>query len=86
MTRFLIGETIKSFDFPGRTDCYITGTITDIDAARGLYFCDIIEAVSEDKVYDMGEPSFCTPISGFMDDMFEGGRIQLVNQQAQGKL
>jgi len=80
MNEFEVGQTIKSLDFPGRTDCYIIGKIIGIDESKGLYECEVIEAISEGEIYEFPQPRFYTPYTPHpFDDIFEGGRIQEVS-------
>lgn len=72
-----IGTIVKSFDFPGRKDCYKVGRITAVDKGMNLYICDVLLSIWLDEKYDT-EEAFQTPINGIFDDMFEGGRIQIM--------
>jgi hypothetical protein len=66
-----VGEIIKSFDFPGRTDCYIVGSVEIVK--NGLIIAKVIRAVSEGKEYDFGDTKFSTyeQGQGLFDDKFE---------------
>ena len=48
-----VGTLIKSFDFPGSTDCYMIGSITAIDG--DFIFCDTIKQVFDGKPCEMEE-------------------------------
>lgn len=32
-----VGDRVRSFDFPGSTDCYVEGTVVAIDARMAVY-------------------------------------------------
>lgn len=66
-----VGDVIKSYDFPGMTDCYLIGKV--IDVTEHTITAKIIKAVSENKEYDIGSATFKTSVqgSGLLDDRFE---------------
>ena len=65
-----VGEIIKSFDFPGRTDCYIVGSVETVK--NGLIVANVIRAVSEGKAYNFPDTKFSTyeQGQGLFDDKF----------------
>jgi len=73
--KFEVGQKIKSFDFPGRSDCYIVGTITNINENKGILTCDVVEAISEGKEYEFPDDKFITSLhKDIFDDLFTGGK------------
>jgi hypothetical protein len=58
MTKVRIGDIIKSYDFPGMTDCYILGQVTAI--SNGRIVAKVVRAVSEDKEYKFPDTEFAT--------------------------
>lgn len=46
-TNFPIGTKVRSFDFPGRRDCYIEGTVVSVDAE--IYGIEVTARVLEGK-------------------------------------
>ena len=67
--KFQIGQTIKSYDFPSRDDCYMTGEIVSID--RGLIVAKIVEWISQGENIEF-EPdgTFTTPAEMMFEDMY----------------
>lgn len=71
MATVQVGDIIKSFDFPGRSDCYIIGTV--IEVKNTVITSRVIKAVSEGKMYLFPDCEFSTLVqgAGLMDDTFE---------------
>jgi hypothetical protein len=65
-----VNDVIKSFDFPGRTDCYIVGQVTSVK--DGLIIAKVIRSVSEGKDYLFPVTEFSTYEQGLgmFDDSF----------------
>jgi hypothetical protein len=65
-----VNDVIKSFDFPGRTDCYIVGQVTSVK--DGLIIAKVIRSVSEGKDYNFPVTEFSTYEQGLgmFDDSF----------------
>ncbi len=65
-----IGTIVKSYDFPGITDCYIIGRVVNIE--EDMLSCEVIKQVSCGKE-KVGHKTFRTPMQGamMMDDKFE---------------
>lgn len=65
-----VGEVIKSYDFPNRTDCYIVGQVTAV--SNGRIIAKVVRAVSEGKEYKFPDTEFATVEQGLgmFDDMF----------------
>jgi hypothetical protein len=68
-----VGTIIKSFDFPGNLNCYIVGTITNIEG--DFITCTTIKQVFDGKALPMEEfnQTFRTVKQGcaFMDEKFQ---------------
>jgi hypothetical protein len=66
-----IGDIIKSFDFPNRTDCYIVGQVKSVK--QGVIVATVIRAISESKEYKFLDTEFATVEQGLgmFDDKFE---------------
>jgi len=66
-----VGDTIRSYDFMGHTDCYMEGTITEIK--DGLYYCKGLKRVIQgiERLWS----DFRTPIESFMD--FDGRIVKI---------
>lgn len=76
MSKIEVGSIIKAYDFPGVTNCYIIGEVTQID---GDYIvANKIKEVFGGATKFMPKGTFRTPMQGlnFGDDNFE--RIVLV--------
>lgn len=75
------GDTIKSFDFPSRDDCYMTGQVVSIEG--GLITCKTLSIVSRGAEREINEQNneFRTPELGLdiFDDMNDRPRIQIIN-------
>lgn len=65
-----VNDVIKSFDFPGRTDCYLVGQVTSVK--DGLIIAEVIRSVSEGKDYNFPDTEFSTYEQGLgmFDDSF----------------
>ena len=72
-TSVKVGDIIKSYDFPGRTDCYITGKVIKIIENESMLLAEVISAISEDKPYNFPDRIFKTALPGscLFDDVFE---------------
>jgi hypothetical protein len=66
-----VGDIIKSFDFPGRSDCYIIGTVVEVK--NTVITSRVIKAVSGGKLYQFLDSEFTTLVqgAGLMDDTFD---------------
>ena len=66
-----VGDVIKSYDFPSRTDCYIIGQVKSVN--KGVIVSKVIRAISESKEYNFPDTEFSTLEQGrgLFDDMFE---------------
>ena len=68
-----IGNIIKSYDFPGNTDCYMIGRVTDI--ISDFILCDTVKVVFDSKEISVQEKNkqFRTVKQGlsFGDSHFE---------------
>ena len=65
-----VGSVVKTFDFPGHTDCYMIGLVTKVD--RDMLHLNTIKRVMQGK--ELSAPStYQTPMQGasFMDATFE---------------
>jgi hypothetical protein len=71
-----LGTVIKSYDFPGRTDCYIIGSVVDI--SKGRITAKVIRAISQGKLYQFPDTEFSTypQGTGMFDD--EWTRVEIV--------
>lgn len=71
-----LGTVIKSYDFPGRTDCYIIGSV--VDTSKGLITAKVIRAISEGKLYQFPDSEFTTlpQGEGLFDDKWN--RVEIV--------
>lgn len=59
-----VGTIIKSFDFPGNLNCYMVGTVTELDG--DFITCDTIKQVFDGKALPMEEfnKTFRTVVQG----------------------
>jgi len=65
-----VGSVVKTFDFPGHTDCYMIGLVTKVE--QGLLHLNTIKRVMQGK--ELAAPAtYQTPVQGasFMDASFE---------------
>lgn len=67
------GTLIKSFDFPGTTDCYMIGRVVDV--ISDFILCDTVKIVFEGEECPIKETKkqFRTVVQGlnFGDDKFQ---------------
>lgn len=75
------GDLIKSYDFHGRTDCYMVGLVERVER-DGLIHCKLIKRVLEDKLHPLPEGrTFQTPKQGHLmaDEFFPNfTRIEVI--------
>ena len=75
-----VGTVIKSFDFPGNLNCYMVGTVTELDG--DFITCATIRQVFDGKAVQLEEfnKQFRTVAQGknFMDDMSKFERVVVV--------
>ena len=68
-----IGDLVKSYDFPGNTECYMIGKVVGIrfDGSFRAQFIKRVWLGQEDKKFKTDY--FTAPVQGnaFMDDVFE---------------
>lgn len=68
-----VGSIIKSYDFPGNLNCYMVGTVTEIDG--DFISCDTIKQVFDGKALKLDDfnKTFRTVKQGcsFMDEKFK---------------
>ena len=74
-------DIIKSYDFHGRTDCYMVGLVERVER-DGLIHCKLLKRVLEGKLHPLPEGrTFQTPKQGcsMMDEMFpDFQRIEVI--------
>ena len=65
-----VGSVVKTFDFPGHTDCYMIGLVTKVE--REMLHLNTIKRVMQGDVIQ-GPSTYQTPMQGasFMDATFE---------------
>lgn len=74
-----VGSIIKSFDFPGNTDCYMIGEVVDFEEGGDVIVAKMIKVVFDGETKQIGYVDlFRTPKQGTMmfDKTFE--RVVLV--------
>jgi len=64
MTNFSIGQSIRSYDFISRTDCFIEGIITGIEG--GMIEFSVTRSISEGTEYSDRPDTMQTPDIGNM--------------------
>lgn len=74
-----VGSIIKSFDFPGNTECYMIGEVVGFECDDEVIVAKAIKAVFKGKTKSIDQVDvFRTPKQGLgmLDDIFE--RVVLV--------
>ncbi len=76
-----VGSIVKSFDFPGITNCYMIGKVVGVYERDGTFRAQFIKRVwdgVEDKKFKTDY--FTAPMQGnmLMDDSFE--RVQVLEE------
>lgn len=71
MSNPIVGNIIKSFDFPGNVDNYMIGKVIAI--YDDVLHCECISQVIEGEVSVFNPPVYNTPMQGscILDDKFE---------------
>lgn len=62
-----VGDIVKSFDFPGNTECYIVGEVIEVDANDGCFKARTIKQVfgGQVKLVEVGfNDYFRAPLPG----------------------
>jgi len=65
-----VGDIVKSYDFPGNTECYMIGKVVSISTLYGDFRAQFIKRVWLNKEDKKSTPDFFTaPLQGnsFMD-------------------
>ena len=75
MTELTVGTIVKSYDFPGRTDCYMIGMVVSVDESYGGFKAKTLKIVREDiaKEIVMARNDYFTASfngNSMFDDMF----------------
>lgn len=72
-TSVKVGDIIKSYDFPGRNDCYMIGKVKRIIENESMLVAETISTVIENKPYENESATFKTALPGscLFDDVFE---------------
>lgn len=71
MSNPIVGNIIKSFDFPGNVDNYMIGKVIAI--YDDVLHCECISQVIEGVISEINSPVYNTPMQGscILDDKFE---------------
>jgi len=75
-----IGQTVKSMDFPNRTDCYMVGKVTSIDKITKIMCLKTLFIMFGGEMADVSEDdNFSTHYGvGIFDDLFIESRLQII--------
>ena len=69
-----VGDVVKSYDFPGNTDCYMVGKVVSVSKQFGDFRATFIKRVWEGREDNKFKTDYFTaPLPGnmFMDETFE---------------
>lgn len=69
-----VGDIVKSYDFPGNTECYYVGKVVSISEQFGDFRAQFIKRVWQGAVDNKFKTDYFTaPLQGnsFMDETFE---------------
>ena len=81
MRNFKVGDIVKSYDFPGRLDCYMIGRVKEVFPRQAYMTLETIEAISEGQRSERfnDQDTFDTVTEPtLMEDMFTKGRLVLM--------
>jgi hypothetical protein len=65
-----VGDIVKSYDFPNRTDCYIIGTVTSVNE-----LCDCVSFTAIKRVVEGVAKPINPACNNYNDVMFRGEGI-----------